>query len=205
MTADADSWLQEASKQEAEMTDQAPEVDHVVDYQKLARRDAELVLSIDPARFERLGEATEGLASVAVRLQFERDEQGFCRVRGDAKAELTLACQRCLLPVAQRVEASIDVAVVRGDAAARQFGKRADVFVAGGDTLDVTALVEDDLLLSLPVDRCQRDPCPNEPVLSYPPPGSEAEQDSGQVAAQEQDAEAEASPFAVLEQLKKPK
>lgn len=168
------------------------------DYRQLARREAILDFAIDPASLTRLSDVSEGLSSVDIHLRFERDDQNRCRVHGDVSARLELQCQRCLKPVPCAVAATIDVAVVADERSARQFGKRADVFVAGGDRLNVAELIEDDLLLSLPVDRCQTDPCPNAPALAYPPQPSDPKPADPEIS----DDDAEGSPFAVLQRLK---
>ncbi len=65
------------------------------------------------------------------------------------QADLVLTCQRCLGPVHRKVESDAQLAFAKEGTPALPD----DLEVVGGDprTLDLAALVEDELLLSLPI------------------------------------------------------
>lgn len=101
---------------------------------------------------ERLADSlhdTEG--EVEVELAFGVDEIGTRHVRGHLRTVLHLSCQRCL----QRMEYPLDVHFVVGLAApgrADDFPERYDdVVEVEGETISVPDLVEDELILSLPI------------------------------------------------------
>ena len=103
-----------------------------------------------------------------------------CRVRGS----LSLICQRCMQPMAWQVELDSDLVLVTNEAELAEGEddpEAPDVLLAQKD-LNVQALVEDELLLGLPL-------APRHPEGQCRPTGSQA---SGE----------EVSPFAALAKLK---
>lgn len=97
----------------------------------------------------------------------------------DAGAQLELLCQRCLQPVTLKVEARRSFLFVDGEAAAAELDAQSedDVLALSRD-LDLRELVEDELLLSLPLIPKHED-CPQpltaasdsavpEPELAHP-------------------------------------
>jgi uncharacterized protein len=107
-----------------------------------------------------------------------------------AEAALTLSCQRCLAPVLETVCAERGFRFVADEATAEALDDEAeeDILVLDRD-FDALALIEDELILSLPLVP-RHDVCP-EPL---PQPESAAEGDPQ---------EAQPHPFAALAALKK--
>lgn len=129
-------------------------------------------------------------------LQGEKDSFGqfFLRIR--VKAAPKLECQRCLSPVKWPVETSNRLQVVNTEAAlesdSAQDEEQSEDFIeriVGSRRLDVLALVEDEIILSLPYVP-KHDVCPS--ASEYLVHRDEPEAD-----------EVRPSPFAVLGQLKK--
>ncbi|MCR9279231.1 MAG: YceD family protein [Pseudomonadaceae bacterium] len=167
--------------------------DQNLEFRALARREADLEIRVAAAALSRLADAAQLGSPAHVEASFRMDEHGQCRVRGTVSIELALECQRCLEPVAQVIEASLDAVIVDTEAAAIQVGKRSDVIMADAGELLASELIEDELLLALPVDRCGDDQCPRMPPLVYVDPA----------AAEPLTADEESeSPFSVLAQLK---
>lgn len=107
-----------------------------------------------------------------------------------AEAEVHLACQRCLQPMAHRIEVDTRIRFVNGeDAAARLDAEIEEDVLALTRSLDLRELVEDELLLALPIVP-RHDACPDRPHGS---PG--AGDMAGEPAAPAK------NPFAVLRQL----
>ena len=106
-----------------------------------------------------------------------------------ADAGLTLSCQRCLAPVLETVRAERSFRFVADEATAEALDDEAeeDILVLDRD-FDALALVEDELILSLPL-------VPRHPVCPQPLP----EQKSASPEASE---EARPHPFAALAALK---
>ncbi len=124
-------------------------------------------------------------------LRFGRDERGRSVIRSSVEAELQLQCQRCLGTLRHPVKAEADLALVRGPLEAEQLPRELDPLLMQEKELLVPAtLVEDELLLSIPV-------APRHAEAHCTEPGTGA-------AAQAPQAEPEAreNPFAVLAALK---
>ena len=107
-----------------------------------------------------------------------------------AQATLPLTCQRCLGPVAQRVEVERSFRFVSGEemAAAQDEESEEDV-LALGRSFDLIELVEDELLMALPL-------APRHEACPQPVNMSVADQDFDDASAQRE------NPFALLGKLK---
>ena len=143
----------------------------------------------DLPRLASLAAPEDENASVAVDLDFERDDQGDCRVRGTAAVEFRPVCGNCgeRRPCALAVR--IDYRLFRSEARASERGRSIDVMICEAEDVDLADLVEDDLLLAIPDVPCGLDAaCPHrEPAV--------------RTAASE--TEGPASPFEVLRTLKR--
>ena len=136
---------------------------------ELARKGGQFSGEIPLAAFPRLRSLVLGDGSVAVELGFMRDDEGLSRVRGRAVLAPMLQCQRCLEPVARRLDVAIDLCVVRSEEQAAEMAEQFDTFVLTEDDVSIVDLVEDDLLLALPSQVCNAyDACPNQPELVFP-------------------------------------
>ena len=108
-----------------------------------------------------------------------------------AQVSLALQCQRCLQPVETAVEVDRTIRFVRGEEAAAELDEQSDDDVlALQRSLDLRELVEDELLLALPL-------VPRHEVCPAPLPMS-----AGEIEAAES-AEDTAHPFAALAALKR--
>lgn len=159
---------------------------------RLARQGAELAGKIQLARMPRLLaslESSDGQADV--HLHFGVDEQGLAYVRGRVDADVRMVCQRCLQPLTLRVGADITLALVMNDAQAADLPDEYEPLVVEEGRVATTELVEDELLLALPiVPLHERDQCPA------------AEWLEGQAPAPEPEVRERSNPFAALSALK---
>lgn len=131
------------------------------------------------------GEAT-------VHFVFGKDSSGRSIVHSSIKAELKLECQRCLQPMSHAVDATGDLALVRGPMEAEQLPAELDpLLVQEDEVLQIPELVEDELLLSIPISpRHEKGTCQGQAA-------SLADD-----AIEEDPAEEVRNPFAVLAGLK---
>lgn len=107
-----------------------------------------------------LTEETPGTGSARLRLSFAEDDQRRIVMTGRLQASLRLQCQRCLNPVEWPVDTALRLIAVADDEAAAQVPRGFDPVVVGSDGLDPAALVEDELILALPVvARCDDEAC----------------------------------------------
>jgi len=158
-----------------------------IDIARLADSQATLDGSVPVARFVRLAEqlaSREG--SVAATFVFGR-EDGREVVSGRIEGRLTLVCQRCLGGVEVPVVARVDLVRVADDAGAAEVDGAHDPFVAPTREVVLSELIEDELILALPLVPMHQDDA------GCTPPG---------VAPQGGDQRRE-NPFAALASLKK--
>ena len=129
---------------------------------------AGLPQSIDPAHFADTGESISGdlsikgmerieellsdkEARVSFRLEFERDARQRINIRGDFCSTLGMLCQRCLQPVQVDVEHKIATVLITDEAEAATLPKNREGFLLRGKRLALSALIEEELLLALPL------------------------------------------------------
>lgn len=107
------------------------------------------------SRFERLRESLarhEGAAQVEFRFHAVNDgAQEFPALEGHVRARPWLVCQRCLSPFAWRLESSFRVAFTATDEQAARVPIEYEGVVAPGGRVSLAELVEDELLLALPL------------------------------------------------------
>ena len=118
----------------------------------LARREAVLEGELVPARLTRLTELlNDDSGSVKVRLRFQQPRDNCVILQLRCNGWLELLCQRCLEPTRHEIE--IDVRYGLLEAGADEAGLPAEVetFVLDGDRFNPARLIEDELIVSLPL------------------------------------------------------
>jgi uncharacterized protein len=156
-----------------------------------------------PADLPRLAEALEALvpdgAGSAARwparysLVFQRDEAGRCVVTGTCVLEIRPTCQRCLGRVDLGLDCALSLALIASEAQADDLPPALDPAVVEDDRLRPLDLVEEELLLALPL-------VPMHPAGDCPGHAAADPEPSGADVADE---EARENPFAVLAALRK--
>lgn len=133
-----------------------------IDPRKLADRAAILEGEWPLAQFSRLCEQlVSDAGSVHAHLEFGRDEQGLIVMRGTLDVEVQMVCQRCLEPATLPVHSEFVYAVLREGASHDSVPKSYDALEVGEEPLELIPVVEDELLLALPIvpahdpDACQ--------------------------------------------------
>ncbi len=159
-----------------------------VDPRRFADRELVFSDSVSLSRFERAAAMllhTSG--NLDVTLAFGRDEQNLVVVDMQLAAGVCMECQRCLEGVDLEVSGTYRYAVVRPGADVSQIPREYDTLELGDESLDVLGLMEDELLLALPI-------VPMHEAGQCTPPG-----DKDQAEA----AEPRSNPFSILSQLKR--
>ena len=145
----------------------------------------------DLSRLAEVLVSAEGQASY--RIVCDRDEHRRARIRGSVDAVMVVTCQRCMGPMNWPVHAEFQLAVVTSEAQAEQLPADYDALLLEGETIQLASLIEDELLLAVPVaplhpaSECSVNPA------DWSPPEIEPETDSKRE-----------NPFAVLAGLKRP-
>lgn len=166
-----------------------------VDYRQYATHGYEIEGTIPLVSLPRVVAATHQAPaedeSAQLQLAFAEDAQRRVCTTGRARARLVLQCQRCTALFVQPIDAAIAGVIVTDDDAAADVPRADEPIMAEGAMLDVHALVEDELLLALPIAaRCGNAEC-----------RSRYEADNR--AGDRQPPARNDSPFAVLQELKR--
>lgn len=103
----------------------------------------------DLARLEGVLSNSSGVVDVS--FQFGVDEEGYRSLTGNISAVLHVECQRCLETVRIEVEAPVSLALVWAEKQIPSLPSRYEGLVVGVDPVDLHELVEEELLLSLPL------------------------------------------------------
>ncbi|MYM62171.1 YceD family protein [Pseudomaricurvus sp. HS19] len=166
-----------------------PRLPRMIDVRKFAQQGIHLAGDVPVSGMERL--AAESLnsdqATVAAVLEFGVDEERHRLIRGTADCSVQVTCQRCLEPVEVALHADINLAIVWDEEKAKQLVKSLDPLIVGEGPADLYAIIEDELLLELPIASYHDHDC-----IAQTSFGEEVE-DTGAKSS---------NPFQVLEQLK---
>lgn len=172
----------------------------------------QLPKEIDPFRFANNGRQLEGelaladmsrlseslfdnSGSVAVSMQFDVDQTGTPNLHGHFETTLSLTCERCMQAVAFPVVIDTWLGLVRHEKLAESLAEQYEPWVIDDtDLVDPATVVEDELILALPlVPKHDYDCLPEEAWFA------------GDKEVEENPAEKPESPFAVLSALKSKK
>ena len=143
----------------------------------------------DLKRFRPLLAGDEG--QISVEMAFSRDEEDRYLVRVAIEADVMVTCQRCLEHMPEHISSDNTLAVVWTDTEAARLPAHLDPLVETETVSNLWALVEDELILSMPpfnyheTEGCKR----TTSVFSVPALGVD-------------DVERGSNPFEVLDQLK---
>jgi len=120
---------------------------------KLSASGESLSGEVDAADLPRVADrlaADAGAAKLAWRLTGCRDAQGRPALRLTLAGSVPLVCQRCLQPFAVIVDLSTELLLARSEGELARLDAEEIEVVLASQRLDALALVEDELLLSLP-------------------------------------------------------
>jgi uncharacterized protein len=164
------------------------------DIRKLTSSGALLEGAVKVSELGRLAQALVGDSGVvAYELRFGVTEEGIPCICGRVSTTVQVKCERCLEPMELAIASEFSLGVVHGDDQARQLPARLEPLVVELDTVDTAAVVEDEVLLCLPiVSYHSQDECKQQAGYQSSPEGR-------QPAAEERK-----NPFDVLAALKKP-
>ena len=118
----------------------------------LAQRGAVLEGTIELATCERLKEllnSDEG--RVAAKLVFSKGHDDLLLMQLQCNARLELICQRCLKPVVHEVSEQVEFAIADTEDALAVLPQGVDLIALQGDRFQPATLVEDELIVSLPL------------------------------------------------------
>ena len=147
-----------------------------VDYRRLAR-DREQVAGTVP--LERLGRLCEQLIStdqqIVVALDFSMRRHR-PSVAGEVSVDVLLTCQRCMEPVSLHLTAVIDTLIVESEDALASLDPEEDGVVCEEKRISIAEIIEDDLMIDLPISP-RHDTCAEADIENFRPPNGQDEND----------------------------
>lgn len=125
-----------------------------------------------------------------VSLVFDRDEAGTRYLAGEMRGHLQLTCQRCMQPMDFALDTRFRLGLVHGEEDGQRLPPSYEPLIVASEPMPTAQIVEDEVLLALPIVAMHEDPHPcAAPKQAEPlPEGMQRE-----------------NPFAVLAQLKRDK
>lgn len=88
---------------------------------------------------------------VKVQLQLAIDAQGIPYLKGNLETSVSLQCQRCLESYGHEINNDFLLGIVRSSEESERLPKHYDPLVVEGETLIISDMIEEELLISLPV------------------------------------------------------
>lgn len=163
---------------------------HYVEPRKLAQQGGEISGQTTVGALPRLAEFRHSQQSpVSASLRFSRDGDGYQVIEGEIETRLHLVCQRCLELVEQPVVARVALAMVWNEEAIAALPSYYEPWLLNDEKLMLTDLLEEELLLALPLAPVHEQ-CPVKLPNSAGEPATENEKSNAD------------NPFAVLASLK---
>lgn len=183
------------------MSDRIPEL---IDPYQLVEKNRGYKGFLNLSRLKRLlPSLKDASGSVAVEIQFARDESGQRIATGNVKADLELECQRCMQAMLFPVEIKLRLGIVRTVQEAERLPEKYEPLVVDEPMMAMADIIEDELILALPnVPMHREDECSVKSSRKF---GQEDQIDQDKFANNGSKRASEAArenPFAVLKQLK---
>jgi uncharacterized protein len=119
-------------------------------------------------RLSRLVGAIEGTTCpIAYHLTLHRDPRGFVAATGSVRTTVRLVCQRCLQVMTWPIDAPLAIGIVESEGLFQRLPEALEPHLASSGEVMVADLIEDELLLALPLaathDAPGECPAPGEP------------------------------------------
>ena len=130
-----------------------------VDTRKVFPSDGKLTGFIGLERMPRFqGSLVNDSAEIEIELEFSVNRSKQRLITGRLRAEVEVACQRCLEPVRIELVDDINLALLRRESDIDKLEESLDPWVVEDHRLDLALLAEEQLLLCLPIVSTHEDP-----------------------------------------------
>ncbi|MGB9669582.1 MAG: YceD family protein [Halothiobacillaceae bacterium] len=124
---------------------------HPLDARALIRQGITLKGEVHVAELPRLQGTVLRDAPIRFSLSFGKNDEGLAVVTGQVQGAVELTCQRCLEAVAIELDAEVGLGVVDSEEEAKRLPPELDPLILGEEPLRLADLIEDEILLALPV------------------------------------------------------
>lgn len=119
---------------------------------RLAANNEKLNAQLPSSELQRFTACVDRVAEkVCAELEFGPSSHCICHVGGQLRATVWHACQRCLEPAQFEIETALDMHLVASDQAAGNLSPDLDPFVLSGAEVSLADLIEDALIMALPM------------------------------------------------------
>jgi uncharacterized protein len=117
--------------------------------------------SVPLAQLPRIaGQLADTDGSLQVDLEAGKDSAGLAWLRGGIKGQLSLTCQRGLHPFPWSCDVTTQLRLVASESEEERAMKEAEAYLVEEDQLPLREIVEDEVLLALPIaPRCDDEDC----------------------------------------------
>jgi len=165
-----------------------------IDPRKFAQQGIEVAGTVAISELTRAAELLfSDKGNVDAELSFGIGEQRILYVAGNIKATVENICQRCLEAVPVSIDCELNLAIQWEDSDLDRLPSRFDPWIVAEGTTDIYQIIEDEILLSLPIVSYHNDECVPSTLFSS------GEEEANKVIA----AAPSTNPFAALKGLKK--
>ena len=138
------------------MPKQLPET---TNFLKQAERNVTLEGVMSLAKLERLsGVLSDNSGELFAKLQFTSGK-GYLGLHGEVEGSLELICQRCLQPMKHTVSGQFKFGLMTDEKYIDKVPSDADPYLLEGDEQSVVEILEDELLLSIPISATHQKAC----------------------------------------------
>ena len=134
----------------------------------LAARDAVVERCVDARALTRFRRLCRSIDSVRARLSFGMEDKDDIRIKGLLTATVVVDCQRCLDPISVGLRSEFSVLAVADANDVARLADRGDLLEVDSYEPTLAELIEDELILTLPIRPCDLGNCEKAPPLAYP-------------------------------------
>ena len=128
-----------------------PDLSQLLEPLSLARAGESLKGQFSLKEFHRLETlVNDDQGGLVYQLDFSVDTNSICFIRGEIKASVSVLCQRCLEPMQLEITHLVSLGIVRDLAEAKELPAKYEPLTLTEETLSLTELVENELILALP-------------------------------------------------------
>jgi uncharacterized protein len=126
-------------------------VPRLIEPRKFAQHGLQVAGEIPADSLQRLAAVASAVIAVAVDLQFAVAETKHRVVTGHFTGCVSMQCQRCLEPVELQLQGDVSLAMVWSEDDAKLLPQEYEPWVVAQDQADLYEIIEEELLLALPI------------------------------------------------------
>jgi len=124
---------------------------HLINPVRLAERQEGVTGTVPLCALQRIREVVrDDKGNINFELHFGKDEQGVVFILGEYRANLKVACQRCMQPMDLPLQGTISLGIINQNDA-QNFSDRYEPLTLNDNEISLETLLEEEILLALPI------------------------------------------------------